>query len=44
MTRYTVTPAPLFRWQVKRGDFVMAVFVTRDEAEAYAEAKEASHG
>lgn len=37
---YQITPAPFFRWQVKRGSFVMAVFGTRGEAEAYVAGKE----
>lgn len=41
-TSYTVSMTPICRWQVKRGDFVMAVFPTREGAETYAAAKRAA--
>ena len=43
---YEVSMTPIGRWQVKRQDgFIMAVFATKAQAEAYCERKqEAEHG
>lgn len=36
---YNISITPLFHYQVKRGDFIMAVFPTRKQAETYVESK-----